>query len=80
MMTDMMVDVIKRGTGRRALALNRTDIAGKTGTTNQAKDTWFNGFTGILAATVWVGSAHSGRRRRERAPRCRSGSSSCARH
>jgi penicillin-binding protein 1A len=55
LMTDMMADVIKRGTGRRALALNRSDIAGKTGTTNEAKDTWFNGFTKNLVATVWVG-------------------------
>ncbi len=54
-MTDMMADVIKKGTGRRALSLNRSDIAGKTGTTNQSKDTWFNGFTRHLVATVWVG-------------------------
>jgi penicillin-binding protein 1A len=54
-MTDMMADVIKHGTGRRALSLNRTDLAGKTGTTNQSKDTWFNGFTPHLVATVWVG-------------------------
>jgi len=54
-MTDMMADVIKHGTGRRALSLNRTDLAGKTGTTNQSKDTWFNGFTDHLVATVWVG-------------------------
>jgi penicillin-binding protein 1A len=47
--------VIKRGTGRRALALGRSDIAGKTGTTNEAKDTWFNGFTSELVTTVWVG-------------------------
>ena len=55
LMDDMMGDVIKRGTGRRALALGRADIAGKTGTTNQARDTWFNGFTRNLVATVWVG-------------------------
>jgi penicillin-binding protein 1A len=55
LMTDMMMDVIKRGTGRRALALGRTDLAGKTGTTNEAKDTWFNGFTRDLVVTVWVG-------------------------
>jgi penicillin-binding protein 1A len=55
LMTDMMADVIKHGTGRRALALGRSDIAGKTGTTNEAKDTWFNGFTRNLVATVWVG-------------------------
>ena len=54
-MDDMMADVIKRGTGVRARSLNRSDIAGKTGTTNEAKDTWFNGFTPYLVATVWVG-------------------------
>ena len=55
LMADMMSDVIKRGTGRRALVLGRSDIAGKTGTTNEARDTWFNGFTRNLVATVWVG-------------------------
>jgi penicillin-binding protein 1A len=55
LLTDMMADVIKRGTGVRARALGRNDIAGKTGTTNEAKDTWFNGFTPNLVATVWVG-------------------------
>jgi penicillin-binding protein 1A len=55
LMTDMMADVIKRGTGVRARSLGRSDIAGKTGTTNEAKDTWFNGFTPDLVATVWVG-------------------------
>src|SRR6195256_5628105 len=55
LMTDMMADVIKRGTGVRARSLGRGDIAGKTGTTNEAKDTWFNGFTPNLVATVWVG-------------------------
>ena len=54
-MTDMMADVIKRGTGRRAMVLGRSDLAGKTGTSNQAVDTWFNGFTPNLEATVWVG-------------------------
>jgi penicillin-binding protein 1A len=57
LITDMMADVIRspHGTGARARSLNRTDIAGKTGTTNEAKDTWFNGFTPHLVATVWVG-------------------------
>jgi len=55
LMTDMMMDVIKRGTGHRAMALGRTDLAGKTGTTNESKDTWFNGFTRDLVVTVWVG-------------------------
>jgi penicillin-binding protein 1A len=55
LMNDMMRDVVRRGTGRRALALGRTDLAGKTGTTNGPKDTWFNGFTPNLVASVWVG-------------------------
>ncbi len=55
LMTDFMSDVIRRGTGRRALALGRNDLAGKTGTTNDARDTWFNGFNADLVATVWVG-------------------------
>jgi penicillin-binding protein 1A len=55
-MDDMMADVITRGTGIRAgMALHRKDISGKTGTTNEAKDTWFNGFNRNIAATVWVG-------------------------
>lgn len=55
LMDSMMADVITRGTGRRALALGRGDLMGKTGTTNDAKDTWFNGFNRQLVATVWVG-------------------------
>jgi len=55
LMTDLMRDVIRRGTARRALALNRTDIAGKTGTTNERRDTWFSGFNSELVATAWVG-------------------------
>ncbi|MBO1254631.1 penicillin-binding protein 1A [Alteromonas sp. 5E99-2] len=44
------------GTGWRARnILGRTDIGGKTGTTNDAKDTWFSGFTHNLVATSWVG-------------------------
>jgi penicillin-binding protein 1A len=55
LLSDMMADVIKRGTGRRALSLNRADIAGKTGTTNDHLDAWFSGFNGDIVATVWVG-------------------------
>ena len=54
-MTSMMQDVIRYGTGVRALALHRDDIAGKTGTSNQWRDAWFNGFTPKLEATVWAG-------------------------
>lgn len=52
---DMMRDVIKKGTGRRALVLERTDLGGKTGTTNEQKDAWFSGFNTALSATAWVG-------------------------
>jgi penicillin-binding protein 1A len=55
LLADMMADVIRRGTGVRARSLNREDIAGKTGTTNDAHDAWFNGFNGDLMTTVWVG-------------------------
>lgn len=54
-MNSILQDVIKRGTGRRALALGRNDLHGKTGTTNDQKDAWFNGFNRSLVATVWVG-------------------------
>ncbi|MGQ0383585.1 MAG: penicillin-binding protein 1A [Gammaproteobacteria bacterium] len=54
-MTDLLRDVIHRGTGQRARTLGRGDIAGKTGTTNDGRDAWFSGFTPDLAATAWVG-------------------------
>jgi penicillin-binding protein 1A len=56
LMNNIMKDVITRGTGRRALALGRSDLRGKTGTTNQSVDTWFNGFNDSLVASVWVGA------------------------
>ena len=52
---DMMRDVIQRGTGRRARALGRRDLSGKTGTSNDRRDAWFAGFNGDMAAVVWVG-------------------------
>ncbi|MFM7396432.1 MAG: penicillin-binding protein 1A [Gammaproteobacteria bacterium] len=55
LITDMLREVITRGTGLRALALGRSDIAGKTGTTNEARDTWFNGYNASVVASVWVG-------------------------
>ncbi len=54
-MAHMMKDVIRRGSGRRALQLGRTDLAGKTGTTNDEQDAWFSGFNRDLVATAWVG-------------------------
>ena len=58
-MNSMMRDVIKIGTGRRARQLNREDLAGKTGTTNDQKDAWFSGFNGDIVTTVWVGFDNS---------------------
>ena len=54
-LTSMLQDVITRGTGRRALALQRADLAGKTGTTNDSKDSWFSGYNADLVTTVWSG-------------------------
>ncbi len=51
----MLRDVVRMGTGRGALELNRNDLAGKTGTTDLAVDTWFNGYQQNLVATTWVG-------------------------
>jgi len=51
----ILKDVIKKGTGRRALKLKRNDLAGKTGTTNDQVDAWFSGFNTEIATTVWVG-------------------------
>ena len=51
----MMMDVIRRGTGARAMELGRSDLAGKTGTTNEQRDAWFSGYNDSLVTTVWVG-------------------------
>ena len=55
LITSLMQDVIKRGTGSAAMALGRDDLAGKTGSTNDHRDAWFAGFNGNLVTTVWVG-------------------------
>ena len=53
---DMMRDVVRRGTGARARReLGRSDLSGKTGTSNDRRDAWFGGFNADLAAIVWVG-------------------------
>jgi penicillin-binding protein 1A len=54
-MFDMMQDVIRGGTGARAMQLGRSDLAGKTGTTNDQMDAWFAGFQRHLSAVVWMG-------------------------
>ena len=54
LVTSLMEDVVKNGTGWRAKALGRP-VAGKTGTTNENKDAWFVGYTPHLVSAVWVG-------------------------
>ena len=51
----MMMDVVRRGTGVRAMQLGRHDLAGKTGTTNEQRDAWFSGYNDHLVTSVWVG-------------------------
>jgi penicillin-binding protein 1A len=54
-MTSLLKDVIRVGTATRALSLNRTDLAGKTGTTNENVDAWFCGYNAALVAVAWIG-------------------------
>ena len=54
-MTSIMRDVVKFGTAARAMQLNRQDLAGKTGTTNDQVDAWFAGFNADLVAVAWIG-------------------------
>jgi len=53
--TSMMQDVIKRGTGRKARRLGRKDLASKTGTTNEVRDSWFCGFQKDMVTVDWMG-------------------------
>ena len=54
-MDSMLKDVVQRGTATKAKTLQRSDIAGKTGTTNDATDAWFAGYGGDLVAVAWLG-------------------------
>lgn len=54
-MNSITRNVIKNGTGRRALQLKRTDLSGKTGTTNDQHDAWFSGFNSEIVTICWVG-------------------------
>ena len=55
MMTSLLKSVVRDGTGRGALSLERGDLAGKTGTTNDTRDAWFAGYGGGVAAVSWIG-------------------------
>ena len=55
LMTTLMRDVVRYGTGAKAMALGRQDLAGKTGTTNDHVDAWFCGFQSQLVAVAWIG-------------------------
>ena len=55
LMNSMMRDVVRAGTATKARSLGRNDLAGKTGTTNDQRDAWFNGFHPTLAVNTWVG-------------------------
>ncbi len=54
-MYSMMQDVITAGTATKARVLKRQDLAGKTGTTNDQRDAWFNGYNQSIATSIWVG-------------------------
>ncbi len=53
--TSLMQDVVRRGTGAKVAQLGRNDLAGKTGTTNDQNDAWFAGFQPNLVAVAWIG-------------------------
>ena len=55
LMHTILQDVVKKGTARRAQKLQRNDLAGKTGTTNDQKDAWFSGYVDSMVGTAWVG-------------------------
>ncbi len=54
-MQDLLKEVINSGTARRAKKLKRSDIAGKTGTTNDLIDAWFAGFNPDIVTISWMG-------------------------
>ncbi|GBH27070.1 penicillin-binding protein 1A [Burkholderia vietnamiensis] len=54
-MNSLLQSVAQRGTGAGTNVLKRTDLAGKTGTTNDSHDAWFAGYQHTLAAIAWIG-------------------------
>ena len=55
----LLRDVVQRGTATQAKQLGRNDLAGKTGTTNEQRDAWFNGFATDIVASAWLGFDNS---------------------
>ena len=53
--TDILREATRRGTGRAIKKLQRDDFAGKTGTTNNSESTWFTGYNNKILTTVWFG-------------------------
>nr|WP_242471025.1 penicillin-binding protein 1A [Thiocystis violacea] len=54
-MTSLLREVVERGTGTRAKKLNRSDVVGKTGTTNDIRDSWFAGYQANFVTIAWMG-------------------------
>jgi penicillin-binding protein 1A len=59
LMNSLLRDVVQRGTATQAKQLGRNDLAGKTGTTNEQRDAWFNGFAADFVASAWLGFDNS---------------------
>lgn len=59
LMNSLLRDVVQRGTATQAKELGRLDLAGKTGTTNDMRDAWFNGFAANIVASAWLGFDNS---------------------
>lgn len=55
LMDSMLQDVVKSGTAVKAMSLKRTDLAGKTGTTNDSFDAWFAGYQPKIVGIAWIG-------------------------
>lgn len=55
LMNSLLRDVVQKGTATAAKVLGRNDLAGKTGTTNEQRDAWFNGFVPSLVTITWIG-------------------------
>ena len=54
-MNSLLQSVAQHGTGAKSNVLKRTDLAGKTGTTNDSRDAWFAGYQHTLTAIAWIG-------------------------